>query len=88
MKKRITVQQIKNRITFLFFTRAGCRYIHPIFSSLIQDMRKQSVASPDRNSFLRSQRKTESSDNYQYEQNMQASHFNSFFSLQSSQKIS
>ena len=88
MKKRITVQQIKNRITFLFFTRAGCRYIHPIFSSLIQDMRKQSVASPDRNSFLRSQRKTEPSDNYQYEQNMQASHFNSFFSLQSSQKIS
>ena len=34
-------------------------------------MRKQSVASPDRNSFLRSQRKTEPSDNYQYEQNMQ-----------------
>ena len=43
----------------------------PIYK-IKMDNKKQSVASPDRNSFLRSQRKTEPSDNYQYEQNMQA----------------
>lgn len=62
MKKRITVQQIKNRIAFLLFTRVGCGYIYPILPFLIQDMGKQGMASPDRNSFLRSQRKTKPSD--------------------------